>query len=90
MDNDILCPECNVECQYINDGIVGCPKCGTRWVECPDCGEIVDIDEEWSVDKEVCNNCADDSSVNMLILNLENMGETIARLKGIFGKDERP
>ena len=89
MSEEIWCPECDIECQYLGDNLGGCPECGSRWTECPDCGEVVDVSEDWSVDEDVCSNCAD-SSGDIEILTFDKPEDMFKCVEEIFGKDERP
>lgn len=88
MNEEIWCPECNAQCQNISPNIGGCPTCGCRWTVCPDCGETVDISEEWNYELGVCETCAD-SSGDIEILTFDKPEDMFKRIEEIFGKDER-
>jgi len=46
----VTCPGCRREVPDENDGI--CPKCEAIWSPCPDCGLILEMDDE-----AVCEGC---------------------------------
>lgn len=91
MNEKIWCPECDVECQYLSDNLGGCPECGSRWTECPDCGDVVDVSEDWSVEQGVCRCCqiSEDDVVKLFGL-IDDPAKMFAYLEQLFGEPEPP
>lgn len=89
------CPECGVDLvacpeDLIADEVFLCEECDTRWVVCPDCGELVDADadEEWNVEQGVCHYCQI-SEENVKLIGLsDDPTKMFAYLEQLFGEPE--
>lgn len=91
-----VCPECGVELAFcpndlIADEVFLCEECDTRWVVCPDCGNLTDADENWDHEQGVCDECAitdGDDDIHIFTLSRENsIGEVHEFLEKLFGEE---
>ena len=89
------CPECGVDLvacpgDLIADEVFLCEECDTRWVVCPDCGELTDADENWNHEQGVCDSCADNGDLGITVLSFDNPEQMWMTLEELFGEPEPP
>jgi hypothetical protein len=82
--SDIYCPECDALCKEDAYERPMCPLCHSRWTVCPDCGDTVDLDEEWDIEKGLCFACADDDGTGIEVLSFEDFETMSDRIRDIF------
>lgn len=88
------CPECGIDLEsgVAADGfeLHTCPECSARWTVCPDCGELIDMDENWNHEQGVCDNCADNEDLGITVLSFDNPEQMWTTLEELFGEPEPP